>query len=506
MSKQFNLKNFYKMTGGFVNVPIDQTDMLHKSIINFMPSYSLLNSETSDTNIYKKIDPSFPLVATKVTSLMNFSSVPSAIIPSRAAGNSFLAIGSDGKYVDSSGSTLKDFASSYVTTFNETADIQTVFDKIFISCSNQDYVYYCNFDGTGANRTSGFSAYGSEIPKPMVVFLNGLYIIGGTNGNTLYKIDSTLAKSTIATIQNHTIRHGVNYNDRYLVYFASLSQEAQPDGTDWYMLFHDGSTNGNFQYRTKINGQFVAHAQVGDLHYVFHEDGSNLVCSYINGYSLTEVSRVKNITKSYPTASNLTGVCYRNKATVVQDYVFIPTKYLGDSVLLSWNVKTGETALVHKNNSFYPRLVVSNTYSGTPVVQVFDGGSAIGSNIISPTGTVGSFEYESNYLRFGDRVKISRVDIVMDDTFPTTGDKITFTINYQDKLNSASFEQFAKTDITTGFSDSTVLIDSTRVIINDIGIVGTDFSFDLLGTVATASWDLVIREFIIYYEEVGQLS
>ena len=301
------------------------------------------------------------------------------------------------------------------------------------------------------------------------------------------------------------MRYELNYNDRYLVYFATLSQDAQPDGTDWFMVFHDGSTNGLFQYRTKINGQFIGHAQVGDIHYVFHEDGSELICSYINAYSLTEVARIKGCKHSYSSTTS-TGLNYRNKVAYSQGYFILPVKHLSDSCVLLWNPKSGESSLIYKNNTDYPRVVLASTYESKPVFLSYNGTSSGSKVLYQLVQHKGDFEYKTNYLQFGERVKISRIDIILDPTFPSTDDKITFNCSYVDKLESPDYLTYQKADITTGYSDTDVQIDATRVIINNIGIVGTEFAFTLSGVVATTSWDLVIREIIVSYEDISQLS
>ena len=504
MSKQIKLNNFYAMTGGWIVASADKKDLITKSIKNLIPQYALLQSETADSNIFEKVEPSFPLVITKTSSGLAFNATPTAIVPSRASNDGFICVTTDGKIKDQTGSTIVDFGNLYLETFNETADVQTYFDKIFTTASNQDYVYYSSFSGSGYGRISGFGAYGVEIPKTIVPFLNGVYITGGSNGDTLYKVDSSLTKSTVATLTNNTMRYGVNYNDRYLVYFTSLSQSAQPDGTDWFMVFHDGSTNGLFQYRTKINGQFIGHTQVGDIHYVFHEDGSDLICSYINAYSLTEVARIKGCKHSYSSTTS-TGLNYRNKVAYSQGYFILPVKHLSDSCVLLWNPKSGESSFIYKNNTDYPRLVVANTYQSKPVFNAFIGTNTIARSLISTSTAQGDFEYKTNYLQFGERVKISRIDIILDPTFPSTDDKITFNCSYVDKLESPNYLTYQKADITTGYSDTDVQIDATRVIINNIGIVGTEFAFTLSGVVATTSWDLVIREIIVSYEDISQL-
>lgn len=494
------------MTGGFITTSADSKSTVHKSIKNLIPQYALLQSETVDANVYQKTDPSFPMVITKTSSGIQSGGVPTAVIPARGVNNSMYLVSSNGKVSDKAGTTIVDFANLYFATFDETTDVNIAFSKLFVGSSNNDYLFYSNTDGTGYGRTAGFGTSATEIPKSITAFLNGVYITGGSNGDTLYKMDSSLVKSTIASIANYSLRYGVNYNDRYLVYFATISLSAQPDGTDWYMVFHDGSTNGLFQYRTKINGQFIGHSQVGDVHYVFHEDGSDLVCSYINAYSLTEVTRIKGCKHSYSSTA-ATGLNYRNKVAYSQGYFFIPVKHLTDSCILLWNVKSGESSLIYKNNSSYPRIVLARTSSSRPIVECFNGTATTSTTLIESSGNaLADFEYLSNFLQFGERIKLSRIDIVFDTTFPTTNDKMTFAINYQDKLTSPNYTVFQKANITTGYSDTDVLVDTTRVILNNIGIVGTEFAFTLSGIVATTSWDLVIREIIVSYEDVGQLS
>ena len=504
MSKQLRLNNFYSMTGGWIVTSSDKKDLITKSIKNLIPQYALLQSETADSNIFEKVEPSFPLVITKTESGITFGGTPAGVISSRLRNYGYISIGSNGVVSDNN-STIVNFATLYSTTFNETADIQTAFDKLFVTSSNQDYVYHTNYIGTVVNRISGFGSSGVEIPKNLTTFLNGVYVTGGTNGDTLYKIDSSLTKSTVAQLAGSSMRYGVNYNDRYLVYFATLSQDAQPDGTDWFMVFHDGSTNGLFQYRTKINGQFIGHAQVGDIHYVFHEDGSELICSYINAYSLTEVARIKGCKHSYSSTTS-TGLNYRNKVAYSQGYFILPVKHLSDSCVLLWNPKSGESSLIYKNNTDYPRVVLASTYESKPVFLSYNGTSSGSKSLISTGTAQGDFEYKTNYLQFGERVKISRIDIILDPTFPSTDDKITFNCSYVDKLESPDYLTYQKADITTGYSDTDVQIDATRVIINNIGIVGTEFAFTLSGVVATTSWDLVIREIIVSYEDISQLS
>ena len=156
-------------------------------------------------------------------------------------------------------------------------------------------------------------------------------------------------------------------------YTFTLSQDAQPDGFDWFMVFHDGSTNRLFQYRTKINGQFIGHAQVGDIHYVFHEGQFRiLICSYINTYSLTEVARIKGCKHSYSSTTS-TGLNYRNKVAYSQGYFILPVKHLSDSCVLLWNPKSGESSLIYKNNTDYPRVVLASTYESKPVFLSYNG-------------------------------------------------------------------------------------------------------------------------------------
>lgn len=502
--KQVKINNFYKMTGNYKKVSVNDKENIHKKIINFVPSYSEIVSETLDAEVFSKATPQFPLVISKPlgTTMFSYGEMMASMV-NGYTGFSPIAVTTGGKVYDGV-NLLANMASIWSVNFNETADVSWLFDKIFVSSNNSDSIMYIPTSGGSSQGIVGFGTTGIEISKSMVPFLNGLYV---SSGNTLHKINSGLIRETVASINNFSIRKLDNYNDQYLICIASTEQSAQSTGNEWYVLWHNG-TSQTFSYKSSIKGQYLCSGKNGGTYYVFSVDGNDLVVSVIESFSLKEIGRMGGFTQIFPTLSTR-GINYRNKLCFIENYAIFPVTYLGNKSLLKWNLSTGESSIIIQDSTNPTNTVFSFGSAGGSKFLINRVGESSMREIDFYTGSQSqTASYQSNLFSFQEeRVKINRVDIVFDPTFPSVNHKLNFNLDYTDNLLSPNFANFNKVNLTsnTPSLDTTIKVHPTRVLIEDIGIIGTDFKISL-DVINPNNWDLVIREIIIHYEEVSQLE
>ena len=100
------------------------------------------------------------------------------------------------------------------------------------------------------------------------------------------------------------------------------------------------------------------------------------------------------------------------------------------------------------------------------------------------------------------RMSIVKVEIEYSEKPPSSSDSIAFTLTTKDEHTKETYNTKTATIKNTTANSTNATITSKRARIK-LGKECTEFSIDLVATVATTSWDLIIRRVVIYYEPIA---
>lgn len=309
-----------------------------------------------------------------------------------------------------------------------------------------------------------------------------------------------------------------NYQDRYALLFTHKTTSPRIiDKTTVFMW--NGVAGDSYDQKFILEGVFrCSHDDSGAV-FAFTQAGTTLICSVFEGGGFRELGRLRNVTVQ---RGNLT--IPGTQVDREGDYFVFVAQSSGNTsaaTILYWNPFTGDSFFLTDAiaSLAFLGLRIARSPSGTFLPKRYLGykdSSDIG-QLYSVTledttkNSVGS-DYKSNSIPapiirgFHDggmgRMNIVKVEIEYNEKAPSSSDSIGFTLTTKDEHESETFNTDTATikDTTANSTDANVT--DKRAIIK-LGRKATEFAIDLSVTVATTSWDLIIRRVVVYYEPIA---
>lgn len=519
------LSNFSKMTGGYM--PGVSPELHHRFIEGFVPHYFSLASEASDTNLKQKLLPPYPLVLSPTVTTTGFYAghYPTVMIANEGAALTNVILSTDLWHFYSEDNAQTDLGIPSGTPATNAGIDAIIFNgKILTTHPFNTRLYHGALSATPSWAASTGTALTAVAVHFLEPFLDEAHVVDASSHLGPRHLVRIVAAdfSVSAGIDlggAWNILDNRNYNDRYAALFAYPSESGRVVKETTCFLWN-GVTGSSWDYKTTLKGKYCTSIVKDGVLYAFTQLGQTLVCSRLNGSSFEEVNRLKNTVVS--TALGIP----KTRIATDGDFFIILASSSGNTTAespLYWNPVTGESFYLEKaiaTLAYKSVLTAIDNNNSTVRYLSYQNSGAVGFlykvTLENSTKADMGAQYKSNFIPVpidkihGDapmgRGKINRIDIEYNTKAPNVNNIIALTLTTKDDNVSETYSTFTATVKSTTANSTRAAVEEKRAIINNVGVLATEFALDLAVTVATTSWDLIIRRIVIDYTPVAHLS
>lgn len=514
------------MTSG--HMPGMTPDLHHRFIEGFVPHYFTLAGESSDANFKQKLLPPYPLVLSPgVTSTNNYTGAyPTVMIANEGAALANVILSTDLWHFYSEDSSQTDLGIPNGTPATNTGIDAIIFNgKILTSHPANTRLYHGALNATPSWTASTGTALTATAIHLLEPFLDEAHVVDASTHLGPRHIVRIVAPdySVSAGIDlggAWNILDNRNYNDRYAALFAYPSESVRVVKETTCFLWN-GVSGSSWDYKVTLKGKYCTSVVTDGVLYAFTQLGQTLVCSRLNGSSFEEVARLRNTVVS--TALNIP----KTRIATDGDFFIILASSSGNTTAASplyWKPETGESFYLEKaiaTREYKSVLTAIDTSNSVVRYLSYQNSGSVGIvykvTLENTTKSDIGAEYKSNFIPIpidklihGDapmgRGKINRIDIEYSTKAPNVNNIMALTLTTKDDNVSETYETFTATVKSTTANSTNATVEEKRAIINNVGVLATEFALDLAVTVATTSWDLIIRRIVIDYTPVAHLS
>lgn len=498
---------------------LKQTTAPHRLASGFMPSYTDLASESSDSNFRDKVNPPYPLVLSPA--LTTLATKTSKRIVAMVEKSSPVITSSVSKVAYSTNEWdvfFDDPAEENFTTdpgspsANDNVDIEIFQGSVITSFYSDGNLRF----NAGATSTAWSSHTGDDTSTSSIKlfrkFRNGLmvsdvsYIRELTSGFVL----AAAASSFRLVVSNvvMTIKDFNNFADQYMVVFFenTLSTSSIVYGqTDWVLW---NGVDTNYEFKKTLRGKYRCSITRDNTIYAFTQLGTTVVCWQFTGNDFREFGRISNLIISTELPNP------KMRVSLEKDFFVLMATSPGNISAESpfyWNPQTGENFFLAEQTTDALGLMITQQSDGAYqryISSVSGSADSVLQKITLENSTrFSDGKYKSGIIPITDekgnpaRGKIKRVILEYNDAPASVSDRINFTFNTKDET-----EQETLTTNTAIIKDTTENSTNANVTdkraIMDFNPYATEFDISLTTDFTTGSYWLIIRRIVIEYDLV----
>ena len=512
--KQIVLQNFRNPSVGY-------STNLHRLVSGFVPHYTDLASETSDTDFRDKVNPAYSLVLAPSMAILDTQGTLRIVAITEKSGA--VITNSTTKVIYATN--LWDIYFEDPTEENFTTQPTTVSgtsDGVDLEVFQGDIVtsFYSNakikYNG-GATSTAWSDHTGADVStaalKLFRKFKDGLMV---SDVSYIRTLTSSFALSALADsfrlVVANVIQEIIDYNnfsDQYMVVFfenafAGLANPAPLyDRTDWVLW--NGLDTAVYEFHKTIRGKYRCCIVRDNTIYAFTQLGTTLICWQFTGFDFREYGRIKNVVVSTELSNPKMRVSLENDFFVLMAHS--PDNVSTESPFY-WNPATGDNFFMVEQAQDGLAVLISQQSDGTyqryiSTINPSTGtGSVLQKIVLESTGRHNTASYKSGVIAIPEgRGKINRVIVEYNEAPTTVSDRIDFTLSTKDETEAESLTtNSAIIKDTTGNSTNANV--SAKRAIMEFKPLCTELEISLSLTKTTASYWLIVRKIIIEYEPV----
>lgn len=524
---KYVLDNFRSMTSGhFPGLRTDSADYRHRFIQGFVPHYMDLALESADANFKKKVNPAYPLVLApdRTTVATAASKYPVLMIANEHDTLDKVIWSTDLWQFFSDDSSQTDLGIPSGTPTTNTGIDAIILNGHILTThpATVTRAYYGEIDST----PSWAATTGSELTAGIRHILKNFEdraLISDSSSGAFTRSDAVkLVLPDFSIIAGITLGDAFdildfgNFMDRYALIYTrpSVSPRLQ---RNTIVFVWNAVAGDSYDQKVVLRGVYKCQIEKDGIPHVFTQVGNTVICYAFNGESFREVGSIKNVIISENT------LIPKSRIGIEGDFFVLLATSPGNTTNtapLYWNPATRDSFFLVGALASLPfrcmliAQVPSNTFAYERYLGYQSAGSVgtIYKLTLENSDRAGiSPEYKSNFIpctpvkgihEDAGRWQIDRVEIEYSEKPPSSSDIIGFTLTTKDEHESETYTQTTATIKNTTANSTSAKVTDKRAIIT-VGAKATEFAIDLAITPATASWNLIIRRIVVYYQPIA---
>ena len=526
------LDYFNIMTGGHTlgrrimgRYGVMRINAYHRFILGFVPHAAALGSETSASDFRRLITSPYPLAVTPAptTVVSKANKYPTILLANETGNLANVILSTDlwEFFVEDSSETVLGIPNGTPTS-NSNIDAVIFNGAILTSHPLNGSLWYGAINATPSwTATSGSVTTGiTHVLKP---FQDVCFVLDSSGGSLTRRdlvkvVASDYSMTTGFTLGDSFDAQDIGiFQERSVLIFCQNTTSPRLQRSTIVFVW-DGVPGNPYDQKITLRGMYRCSIERDGIVYVFTQVGTTLVCYAYDGTGFKEIGSITN------TVVSTIGIP-KSRIAIEENFFVILASAPGNvsaTVPLYWNPGTGEAFFLTGpvNGSFAIKniLIAQDTTGAYARYGSFldTGGTPFGYLVSFPidgTTRLGNAAYKSNLIPAPEvkgvhdnmpmgRMSINHIEIEYNAPPPTSSDAIVVSLITRDAFEADDYETDTGTVKDTTANSTNAAVDDTRAIIQ-IGRDATELEIDLAVTLATSSWDLVIKRIIVDFEPIA---
>lgn len=518
------LDNFKSMSGGHIPGNVNP----HRFISGFVPHYLNLANEASDANFKQKVNPAYPLVLSAAVPQLHAvktGAYPTVMIMNEgdALGKVIYSTDLWNFYIDDASETDLGIPSGTPTS-NVGIDAVVFNGKILTSHpATVTTLFHGAINATPSWTATTGNAVSTGTRHILRNFQDRCLVSDSSSGAFTRNDVVDIVKPDFSIISGITLGDTFNildiqnFQDRYALLFTSKTNSPRLISSTTVFMWN-GQPGDTYDQKFVLKGIYKCSVEKDGNVFVFTQVGTTLVCFIFDDGGFQEIARVRNIVVS----ENLH--IPKTRISVEGDFFVIlatSSDNTTNTAPFYWNPFNGDSFFIVKAIASVPYRSILIAQDPTSSVFAYDRYVAFrnsnGDGQIRKIGMESSTkadlgaDYKSNFIpapivkKIHDdmgRMQINHIDVEYSVKPPSVDDIIALTLTTKDEHVSETYTTLSASIKNTTANSTNARVGDKRAYIK-VGARCTEFAIDLAGTIATDSWNLIIRRIVLDVDPIA---